>query len=150
MEADDAMSRLDQAGHLWRVLQSKLQAEETKLLFKVKQQRDLSRAIAARASNMFRPVVRHRIFHILQAICEASNATRSGLVVSSIRTLHKGRCTQRRFHRREARFGAGLAVVTNLMVLGTATPVLKFEQECGGLWREAQNLFGPMPSYMVY
>ena len=32
MEADDAMRRLDQAGHLWRVLQSKLQAEETKLL----------------------------------------------------------------------------------------------------------------------
>ena len=52
--------------------------------------------------------------------------------------------------RREARFGAGLAVVTNLMVLGTATPVRKFEQECDGLWREAQNLFGPMPSYMVY
>ena len=52
--------------------------------------------------------------------------------------------------RRKARFGAGLAVVTNLMVLGTTTPVLKFEQECDGLWREAQNLFGPMPSYIIY
>ena len=36
------------------------------------------------------------------------------------------------------------------MVLGTTTPVLKVEQESDGLWREAQNLFGPMPSYMTY
>ena len=67
------------------------------LLCEVKQKRDFSRPIARRATEVLCPISRHRIAHVLSAICCASRGTCPRLAVGSIRKMCHGFCKLKRF-----------------------------------------------------
>ena len=92
------VSRCDPSGWLHRIHIPRMLASATALLCELEQPRDFAHAIAARASNIFGPISRHRITQVLPAVRKATRATRPGMVVGAIRVLCHGVCTSHRFH----------------------------------------------------
>ena len=96
-QAHDHVCRLDRSGSVPRALPHRRQVSATTLLCDVEQQRDVSRALAGRASIVLGQTSRHRNTQ-LPAIRCASRATRPGLAVGLIQVTCNGLCTARRCH----------------------------------------------------